>query len=182
MDTALQNTKTKLRATAWFVLLFVVTTGSYSVACRKTATSKTDVASTAPAPDDVVKNMFSLLSTHGGNFSAARFLDGKNLTPEEKQFEDYFADSQRCAVLFRALTDREAILQSLSTAQAGETAATVNAVALAYASANDADKTERTYMFDLKRNEGGWRIYELRSDSLPMGVYSKFLELSGQNQ
>lgn len=172
----------KSRPALWVVLALVAIGAIYLATTKKAISPEIKSTDKQNAPVEVVKSMFQLLSSHSESFSAGRFLDGKNLTPEEEQFQSYFGESQRCAVLFRALSEREASLQSLRTSQISESSATVDVVAKAFESANDSEKTERMYKFDLRNRAGNWYIFELRSDALPMGVYSKFLELSGQSQ
>lgn len=166
----------------WVVLALVAVGAIYLVATKRTTGPEGKSSDERNTPDELVKNMFQVLSARSQTFSAGRFLDGKNLTPEEERFQNFFWENQRCAVLFRTLSEREATLQSASTSQIGSSSATVDAEVEAFASANDSEKTGRKYKFDLRNRAGNWYIYELRSESLPMGVYSKYLELSGQSQ
>jgi hypothetical protein len=131
-------------------------------------------------PEATVSKMFELLKNQGDTLSAGNFLADKNLTPEEQKFAELFWNTQRCAILYRALYDREAALQSLSTQDSTADSATVNAQVKALATANDTEKSDRLYTFDLRKRGPNWRIYELRSEALPMGVFRKFEELQGK--
>jgi hypothetical protein len=124
--------------------------------------------------------MFELLKSQGDNLSAGDLLADKNLTPEEQVFARLFWNPQRCGVLYLNLYDREPELQSLSTQDSSTDTATVNAQVKALASADDAEKSDRVYTFDLRKRGPNWLIFELRSKALPTGVFRKFEELQGK--
>jgi hypothetical protein len=128
-------------------------------------------------PEGTVNKMFELLKSQGNGLSTVDFLADKNLTPEEQQFAELFWDAQRCGILYSALYDREPELQALIGQGVTTDSATINAQVKALASADDLEKSDRVYIFVLKRRSENWHIYELKSENVPNGVFRKFEEL-----
>jgi hypothetical protein len=121
--------------------------------------------------------MFELLKNQGDALNPGHLLADKDLTPEEQRFAELFWDTQRCGILYGALYDREPVLQSLNGRDITTDSATVNAQVRALATANDTEAGDRLYTFELRKRGQNWHIYELKSETLPMGVFRKFEEL-----
>jgi len=129
-------------------------------------------------PEATVSRMFELLKNQGDTLSAGNLLADKNLTPEERRFAELFWNTQRCGVLYGALYDREAVLESLNPPDITADSATIKAQVKALASADDTEKSDRIYIFELRKVGQNWHIYELKSEALPMGWFRKVEELN----
>lgn len=158
-------------------LLLVVATGLSSTGCSPNNSSKSvsgppldDQAS----PEATVKTMFGMFDQFKDNISTVRLLDGKGSSADEKRFAELFWDNQRSGVLYSVLYDKEPELQRISLQSSTQSSAIVDAAVKALATSNDDAKSDRLYIFELRKHGANWCIYELRSNQSPTGVFEQF--------
>jgi hypothetical protein len=143
-------------------------------------TSASDPPREAQAsPEATVRAMFATFDQFKDEFNTVHLLSGKDSSPEEQRFAELFWDRERSGPLYSALYDREPELQNISVQSSTDRSANVNAAVRALAKGDDSEKTDRLYIFELKKRGSNWYIYELRSNQSPTGVFEAFRKANG---
>jgi hypothetical protein len=144
--------------------------------------SNVEAARTEQAtPQATVKAMFEMFNSQfNKTFIGVQLAGGKDLQPNEEKFAGLFWDHERAGVLYTALYDRQAELQSL--ADADHTGASVNVAASvkAFASKEDEEKRDALYTFELRQRGPNWYVYELRGQKSPVGLYEQTKQIEKQ--
>ncbi len=155
-------------------LLLALATGLSGTSCFSNRSSKSQPHDYQAYPEATVKTMFGMFDQFKDNFSTVHLLDGKDSSADEQRFAELFWDNQRSGVFYSVLYDKEPELQSVSLQSSAGNSAIVNAAAKALATSNDSEKSDRLYLFELRKRGANWCIYELRSNQSPTGVFEAF--------
>jgi hypothetical protein len=162
------------------IIVAVLAVGVFAVKLR---------VSGSPAPHDLQATPRATLNTlfemmaHGFEDTLIGFslLKGKDLSPEQQKFAGLFCDYERAAVIYNALYDRDAKLQSIGDQnQKGDTA-TVGIFVGAFPSAEADEKRDLVYSFEMKKRGANWCVYELRGEKSSVGLYERYQQLKSGN-
>jgi hypothetical protein len=129
---------------------------------------------TQATPEAAVRTMFGMFDQFKDQFNTVHLLSGKDSSPDEQRFAELFWDHERSGVLYSVLYDKEPELQSIGLESSTDLSANVNAAVKALARSDDSEKTDRLYIFEVKKRGTNWYIYELRSNQSPTGVFETF--------